>query len=119
MDYWLGLMSGTSMDAVDAVLVSFGSNSLTVHETLSLPYADALRQRLLMATRNQAAPDELGELDTLVGQHFAEAGSQLIKKSGIAPQQIRAARQPRPDYSPPTGRQGAIFFSGRQCRMDI
>lgn len=91
MDYWLGLMSGTSMDAVDAVLVSFGSNSLTVHETLSLPYADALRQRLLMATRNQAAPDELGELDTLVGQHFAEAGSQLIKKSGIAPQQIRAA----------------------------
>ena len=91
MDYWLGLMSGTSMDAVDAVLVSFDTNSLAVHETVSLPYADALRQRLLLATRNQADPDELGELDTLVGQHFAEAGAQLIKQSGINPKQIRAA----------------------------
>ena len=91
MDYWLGLMSGTSMDAVDAVLVSFDTNSLAVHETVSLPYADALRQRLLLATRNQADPDELGELDTLVGQHFAEAGAQLIKQSGISPKQIRAA----------------------------
>ncbi|HAC30781.1 MAG TPA: anhydro-N-acetylmuramic acid kinase, partial [Marinobacter hydrocarbonoclasticus] len=67
------------------------TNSLAVHETVSLPYADALRQRLLLATRNQADPDELGELDTLVGQHFAEAGAQLIKQSGINPKQIRAA----------------------------
>ncbi|WP_029654508.1 anhydro-N-acetylmuramic acid kinase [Marinobacter daepoensis] len=90
MDLWLGLMSGTSMDAVDAALVSFDHKSLQVHHTASLPYPDQLRQRLILATRNQANPDELGELDSLVGQHFAEAGAALIDQSGIDPRQIRA-----------------------------
>src|SRR5690554_2583853 len=90
MTLWLGLMSGTSMDSVDAVLVSFGEPGVNIHSTLSLPYPEQLRHRLLQAVRNQADPDEIGELDTLTGQHFAKAASDLIHQSGVNPQEIRA-----------------------------
>lgn len=89
-EYWLGLMSGTSMDAVDAVLVSFDNQQLQIRDTLSLPYPDQLRARLLQAVRNHADPDELGELDTLTGQHFAQAANTLINQAGIEPASIRA-----------------------------
>ena len=88
--YWLGLMSGTSMDAVDAVLVSFADQQLDMHASLSLPYPKQLRSRLLNAVRNHADPDELGELDTLTGQHFAQAANELIDASGIDRSSIEA-----------------------------
>lgn len=89
MTYWLGLMSGTSMDAVDAVLVSFTGRHLDIHSTLSLPYPEPLRQRLLLATRNQSDTDELGELDTLVGHHFGHTAKELIRRSGLKLRDIR------------------------------
>src|SRR5690554_2136362 len=82
-------MSGTSMDAVDAVLVSFAGRHLDIHSTLSQPYPEQLRQRLLLATRNQSDTDELGELDTLVGQHFGHTAKELIQRSGLALREIR------------------------------
>lgn len=90
MPLWLGLMSGTSMDAVDAVLVSFSEQDVQIHGTLSLSYPDQLRGRLLNATRNHASPDEIGELGTLVGQHFARAANQLIEQTGIDRSSIQA-----------------------------
>lgn len=90
MNYWLGLMSGTSMDAVDAALVSFNDDSLTIKDTFSLPYPEQLRQRLILATRNQADADELGELDTLTGQHFGKAAAELIHQSGVTKDCIQA-----------------------------
>ncbi len=88
--YWLGLMSGTSMDAVDAVLVSFGEQQVQIQGTFSLPYPEQLRVRLLQAIGNHANPDELGELDTLTGQYFALAANELIQRAGINPTEIRA-----------------------------
>jgi len=85
---WIGLMSGTSMDAVDAVLLSFGEDRLEIQSTLALPYPEDLRARLLQAIRNHADPDELGELDTLTGQHFAQAANTLIEQSGVDPSDI-------------------------------
>ena len=87
---WLGLMSGTSMDAVDAVLVHFGDKQLSIEGSLSLPYPEQLRSRLLNAIRNHADPDELGELDTLTGQHFARTANQLIDASGVERHTIQA-----------------------------
>ena len=65
-------MSGTSMDGIDAVLVSFQNNTVTIHASHTTPYPDQIRHRLLAASQNQAAPDEVGELDTLVGTLFSE-----------------------------------------------
>ncbi|QSP95975.1 anhydro-N-acetylmuramic acid kinase [Marinobacter salinisoli] len=89
MEAWLGLMSGTSMDGIDAVLVSFNGQSLTVHGTHTLNYPDNIRHRLLALSQNQGSPDEVGELDTVTGSLFADAANQVIERSGIDRSAIR------------------------------
>lgn len=90
MEAWVGLMSGTSMDGIDAVLVSFHDSKIQVHATKTLSYPDALRLRLLSVSQNQGTPDEVGELDTMTGSLFAEAASAVIKESAIPVSSIRA-----------------------------
>ncbi|TYC61008.1 anhydro-N-acetylmuramic acid kinase [Marinobacter sp. BW6] len=83
MEAWIGLMSGTSMDGIDAVLVSFQNNTVQIHASHTIPYPDAIRHRLLAASQNQAAPDEIGELDTLVGTLFAQAAAEVVQRSSF------------------------------------
>jgi anhydro-N-acetylmuramic acid kinase len=83
-------MSGTSMDGIDAVLVSFSEGRVQVHATETLPYPHTLQHRLLEVTQNKGTPDELGELDTLVGALFAQAANEVIHKSGISRHSVRA-----------------------------
>ncbi|WP_048497720.1 anhydro-N-acetylmuramic acid kinase [Marinobacter subterrani] len=90
MDAWIGLMSGTSMDGIDAVLVSFQGNSTQIHASHTLPYPDEFRHRLLAASQNHAAPDEIGELDTLAGTLFAQAAAEVIRHSDLPISAIRA-----------------------------
>ncbi|EON91112.1 anhydro-N-acetylmuramic acid kinase [Marinobacter lipolyticus SM19] len=90
MSKWLGLMSGTSMDGIDAVLVSFPDNRIQIHHTHSIAYPEDIRQRLTQISQNQGTPDELGELDHIVGSLFAEAASQAIEKAGISSNDISA-----------------------------
>lgn len=90
MEAWIGLMSGTSMDGIDAVLVSFNGQRSQIISSHTIPYPDPVRHRLLSASQNQAAPDELGELDTLTGALFAQAANEVIRKGGIAPSSVRA-----------------------------
>ncbi len=82
-------MSGTSMDGIDAVLVSFQNNSVQIHTSRTAPYPDPVRHRLLAASQNQADPDEIGELDTLVGTLFAQVADEVISASGFNPAAIR------------------------------
>lgn len=86
----MGLMSGTSMDGIDAVLVSFDGQAVEIHASEILNYPDNLRHRLLAVSQNQGSPDEIGELDTLVGSLFADAACRAIEASGLSPTSIRA-----------------------------
>ncbi|MBZ2170424.1 MULTISPECIES: anhydro-N-acetylmuramic acid kinase [Marinobacter] len=90
MDAWLGLMSGTSMDGIDAVLVSFDGPTVNLHGTQTLSFPDNIRHRLLAVSQNQGSPDEVGELDTIIGSLFADAANQVIERSGIDRPSIRA-----------------------------
>lgn len=83
-------MSGTSMDGIDAVLVAFDGPKIQILAAHTTAYPDPVRHRLLAATQNQAAPDELGELDTLTGGLFAQAANEAINQSGLARASIRA-----------------------------
>lgn len=91
-DYYIGLISGTSMDGIDAVLVSFTDNSLALHATHAHAYPDELRDRLRQTIRNpdRCALDGLGELDRWTGECFRDAALELIGKSNVDPGRIIA-----------------------------
>lgn len=90
---YIGLMSGTSMDGVDAALCQFDSHAFrTVLATQSVEYAPALRQRLLSLQR-EAAPvllSHLAELDGMVADTFAYATSELLKQADVPASHISA-----------------------------
>lgn len=80
----IGLISGTSVDGIDAALVDIcGSGydlSLQLVDTCRHPYPDSLRQSILKVCSGQAITLEaLAELDDVVGQTFAAAAQALGK----------------------------------------
>jgi len=73
----LGLLSGTSHDGIDAAVVDFDENEGMLRGTVlhddSVPYDAALRARLIAALPPaQTTLAEVAELDTLIGQAFAD-----------------------------------------------
>jgi anhydro-N-acetylmuramic acid kinase len=99
---YVGLMSGTSMDAVDAVLAEIDADGrirVVAAHTAAMPASLGARLRRLARPRAGAGPDgdpgadpldELGELDRLVGELFADAVMSLLEASGVAPAAVRA-----------------------------
>lgn len=83
-DRYIGLISGTSMDGVDAVLASFGDGSLELTASHAHPYPPELRERLraAMMRPEECGLDRLGELDRMVGECFRDAALNVIARSG-------------------------------------
>ena len=88
---YLGLISGTSADGIDAVLVRFAPR-LEVLAARTFPYPDGLRERVLALARNRAEVtlDEFGSLDVEIGERFAAAASTLLQDAGVAPHDVAA-----------------------------
>lgn len=88
---YLGLISGTSADGIDAALVRF-TPRLEVLASRTFPYPDDLRLRVLALARNDATVtlNALGHLDTEIGEHFAEATSTLLQSANVAASNIVA-----------------------------
>jgi len=75
-EYYVGLMSGTSLDGVDAVLVDFSGATPHFLASQFLPFAAELRQELLAL--NQPAPDELHRC-MLAGNRLADAYAEATR----------------------------------------
>lgn len=92
-DVYLGLMSGTSMDGVDAVLARFdGGRFAGLLHTAHLDYDPALRERLLdiAHTARPLTMAELGRLDGLVAEQFAACATMVLEIAGLRTKQVRA-----------------------------
>jgi len=90
-DYFIGLMSGTSLDAIDAVLVNFSSGTATITETLSHPIPESLHSDLLaLCQPGDNEIERMGHTDTQLGILFAEAVKQLLNKANIAATEVNA-----------------------------
>lgn len=96
---YIGLISGTSMDAVNAVLAEISADDFRVLAARSVEFPAPLLERVRRlsipgassATTDGAdAIDELGELDHLVGELFAGAAIGLLATQGVAPQDVAA-----------------------------
>jgi len=95
MALYIGLMSGTSLDGVDAVLVEFDDTPQAkprVHGHIHRPFAPELRQALFAL--NQTGADELHRAAlaaNAVSQAYAEAVAALRQACGpIGKQPVRA-----------------------------
>lgn len=75
---YIGLMSGTSMDGIDAALVSFSEGRAELHATHTVSYPDEVRHRLHKLSQNIGTPDEVGILDHQVGALFAQTARHLV-----------------------------------------
>ena len=90
-EYYLGLMSGTSADAVDLVIVDFKDNKIELLGSHSLSLSSEIRQQIhALSTPNHNEIDRLGELDQQLGKLFAESINQLLHKYQLTPQQVIA-----------------------------
>lgn len=90
--YYVGLMSGTSMDGIDAVLVSFDGPGVEIFATHTEPYPQDLKDALLEAIREplNMEPDPSGDLDRRVGECFRDAARNVIESSGVSRRDIEA-----------------------------
>lgn len=91
-ELYIGLMSGTSMDGVDAVLLDFGPAPFKLLHTHSKPMPDSVREALirLAASRSPHPVQCLGELDHHIGRLFADTALELIDRAGLRPEDVTA-----------------------------
>jgi anhydro-N-acetylmuramic acid kinase len=93
---FLGLISGTSADGIDAALVRFTGHGDDSHCELvhgrTYAWPEALRARLIALGQGAAIDsiDEIGTLDVRIGEHFASAALQLADEAGVAASRVRA-----------------------------
>lgn len=80
----IGLMSGTSMDGVDAALLrTDGERIESLGPALTLPYSDAFRERLRSALGKARADDATRELERELTDWHACAVDALVKENSL------------------------------------
>lgn len=90
-ELYIGLMSGTSADGIDAALVDFSQAQPKLVHSYYSTFSDELRQTILGLC--QTGSDEIkrmGSLDVLLGHLFADAVQTLLQESHTLPQNVRA-----------------------------
>ncbi len=91
MELYIGIMSGTSMDGIDAVLVTFEGQKNQIIESHSQAFPGDLKARLDRLLNNyQTTLREIGEIDHYLALCYADTVKNLICKTTFNPQQIRA-----------------------------
>ena len=90
--YYIGLMSGTSVDGIDAVLVDFSSAKPELLAAQTYAWDAALHQHIahVLNDPEQTTLQTLGALDAQLGEAFAHATLNLINSSDVDAEQIAA-----------------------------
>jgi anhydro-N-acetylmuramic acid kinase len=89
-DLYVGLMSGTSVDAIDAALVRF-SPACDIVAWHSHPIPEQLRSSILeLCQPGDNEIDRFGQLDVALGDLFAEATLALLDSAGVSADAVTA-----------------------------
>jgi anhydro-N-acetylmuramic acid kinase len=91
-ELFIGLMSGTSRDGIDAVLAAYDPQTgwrILGHQ--HSPYPLSLSRELADLTRNgQGSFLQIGQMDALIGEAFAAAALGLLAQCAVSPTAVRA-----------------------------
>lgn len=91
-EFYIGLMSGTSIDGIDAGLVDFSSGHPEFIAFEYHPFPDRIRTELTEITSSDhpVLLKNIGKLDTQLGSLFAQSAQSLIAKAGFSASDITA-----------------------------
>lgn len=84
----IGLMSGTSVDGIDGVLVSLEAppgalHQIAIEATVNLPFPAPVQDRLnALTAQTDAEVDLIGRLHSRLGHLYAQAANRLKRKAG-------------------------------------
>ena len=86
--YIIGLMSGTSVDGIDAALVEITGHTLETEVDLlafeTFPFPPGVPQRILaLCHPDTGRVDDICEMNFYIGHLFAEAVKHILQKSGM------------------------------------
>lgn len=91
-EHFIGMLSGTSRDGVDTVLVNFSHGSMSILHASCVPYPPAIRQKLdqLLETGKRPGRNLTSVLDDTLGRFFARTAQNLVREAGMEMRDIRA-----------------------------
>ena len=91
-ELYIGLMSGTSLDGIDAALVEFKNNQVQLVAFEYQPFPDAIKNQLEQISDANAMVflQDYGAMDTRMGLLFAQIIETLLAKASIPATAIRA-----------------------------
>lgn len=77
----IGMMSGTSMDGIDACIVRIYDNfEFEIEGSHTLAYPEEIKDKLLDIANNQSNTKDVCEMDFIVAKLFAKCAIELIEK---------------------------------------
>lgn len=89
----VGMMSGTSVDGVDAALVEISQTDGSLQAKLlafeNKPYPEAVREQIFALFRPETATvDKIGYMNFLLGEIYARSALSVIEKAGLTPADV-------------------------------
>lgn len=84
----IGLMSGTSVDGIDAALVEIGSD-VTLRHFATYPFDPEVRRQVFALFRPETSSvDQICRMNVVLGHAFADAALALCQEAGVSPQEV-------------------------------
>ena len=87
---YIGVMSGTSLDAIDVALCDIDENSCRLIASLSYPFDRGLKEEILNVIYGETTLKQIGKIDTHLGIEYSKAINLLLEEQNLNPREIKA-----------------------------
>ena len=89
-EFFIGVMSGTSMDGVDVVFCQVDANKCHLLESYEHTFPKSLKTEILSCIENTVSVAKIGEVDHEIALLFADAVNTFLNKVNIDSKTVTA-----------------------------